>query len=70
MIDLTEAKGLTEELLNMVINLNIRIAHACDQGMFVNLAITERETVLEGSAKGRCPRINIGVACDPREIDP
>lgn len=67
MIDLTEAKGLTTELLDVVDQLNVKIAHACDNGMFVNLAITERESVI-GPVKGRCPRLNMGVALDPREI--
>ena len=67
MIDLTEAKGLTTELLEDVDKLNVRIAHACDNGMFINLAISERESVI-GPVKGRCPRLNMGVAIDPRSI--
>jgi len=66
-IDLTEAVSLANELLEDVDKLNVRIAHACDNGMFINLALTERESVI-GPTKGRCPRINMGVAMDPRTI--
>lgn len=66
-IDLTEAVGLANELLDSVDKINVKIAHAFDSGMFINLAITEREQVI-GPVKGRCPRINMGVAMDPREI--
>ena len=68
MIDLTEAVGLANELLEDVDKINVRIAAACDKGMFINLAITERESIV-GPAKGRCPRINMGVAMDPRTIE-
>lgn len=67
MIDLTEAQGLTSELLEDVDKLNVRIAKAVDQGMFVNVAIAERENVI-GPAKSRCPKIVMGVACDPRQV--
>jgi hypothetical protein len=67
MIDLTEAVSITNELLEDVDKLNVRIAKAVDQGMFVNLAIAERESVI-GPAKSRCPKIVMGVAMDPRTI--
>ncbi len=68
MIDLTEAKGVTSELLASVDSLNVEIAKAVDRGMFVNLAIAERESVI-GPVKGRCPKIVMGVAIDPRTIE-
>ena len=67
-IDLTEAVGLANELLDAVDKINVAIASAFDKGMFINLAITEREQVI-GPSKGRCPRINMGVAMDPRTIE-
>lgn len=67
MIDLVEAVGLANELLDSADELNAKIARAFDSGMFINLAITEREQVI-GPVKGRCPRINMGVAMDPRDI--
>lgn len=68
MIDVVEARGLAKELLGMVDELNLKIASAYDKGFFINFAISERENVIGQPRPGKCPRLNIGVALDPKDL--
>ncbi len=69
MMDLTQAKAKTKEILDLKEELNKAIISGWELGLFINIAITQREAVVGKIHDHPCPIINMGVAADPMKFD-
>ncbi len=68
-MDLVEAKAKTKEILDLKEELNKAIISGWEMGLFINIAITQREAVVGKIHPNPCPIINMGVAGDPMKFD-
>lgn len=68
-MDLTQAKAKTKEILDLKEELNKAIISGWELGLFINIAITQREAVVGKIHDHPCPIINMGVAADPMKFD-
>jgi len=68
-MDLFAMKEKAKEILDLKEELNKAIISGWEMGMFINIAITQREAVVGKIHDHPCPILNMGVAADPLKIE-
>lgn len=66
---LSEAKEQAKEILDLREELNKAIVKGYEMGLFINIVVTEREAVVAQIHPHPCPKLNMGVATDPLDLE-